>query len=221
LTFRFIRIDDALRADHYYLTTADECYCLGDYHPHSGYQAGSINNLISNFKKPVDRRGRPEYRYKEQAITDVGRYVREGLRPEALPNCTFIPIPPSKAKSDPLYDDRAVRALRSGQPPLDVRELILMRQSTRAHHEYEAGEKRPTPEGLYELLAIDPSCLKAPLRQTVVIFDDLLTTGTHFKACQRLVRENTPAETRVIGLFIGRRRLPSVEEMFEDLTGGG
>ena len=220
MTFRFIKIDEALLGDHYYLTAADECYYLGDYHPHGGYQAGPINQLISNFKKPVSKRGRPEYRYKLQAIAQVGRYIREGIRPEALAGSTFIPIPPSKAKSDPDYDDRAVRALSSGQPTLDVRELFVARKSTRAHHEYQQGEKRPTPDELYDLLAIDQACLTAPLKGTVMIFDDLLTAGTHFKACQRHVLEHAGPGTRVIGLFIGRRKPPSIEDMFEDLTAG-
>lgn len=219
MTFRLIRIDEALRRDHAYLTVDDECYCLGDYQPGAGYQGGPVNNMISNFKKPVTKRGRAEYRYKEQAIAWAGQVVRQVVSSDALPNCTFVPVPPSKARDDPLYDDRLVRALMSGQPVLDVRELIMMRESTRAHHEYAQGERRPTPDDLYELLAVDAACLNPPLKGTVIIFDDLLTNGTHFKACKRIVLEQA-AGTSVIGLFIGRRKLPSAEEMFSDLTGG-
>ena len=59
----------------------------------------------------------------------------------------------------------------------------------RAHHEYAAGEKRPTPDELYANLAVDQSRLTQPLKATVVLFENLLTNGTHFKACQRLLNE--------------------------------
>lgn len=220
MTFRLIAIDDALRREHYYLTADDECYCLGEYIPRGGYIAGPVNSMISNFKKPVTRRGLPEYRHKENDIVRAGQLVRSILNADAPGTCTFIPIPPSKARGDPLYDDRLARALRSGQPALDVRELLFMRQSMRAHHEYAEGERRPTPEDLYQLLAIDETCLQQPLRPTVFLFDDVLTNGTHFKAGKRLILERAPG-CRVVGLFVGRRKLPPSEaEDFESVFSG-
>ena len=214
MTFRLIQIDDAVRGDHAYLTAEDECYCLGEYQSRAGYGAGPVNSMISNFKKPVTKRGLPEYRHKEADILRAGRILRGVLSNEAPATCTFIPMPPSKAKSDPLYDDRLVRVLTAGLPALDVRELFLMRQSTRSHHEYAAGEKRPTPDSLYGLLAIDEACLVQPLQQTVFIFDDVLTNGTHFKACKRLLVERVPA-CKIVGLFIGRRKLAPAADDFE------
>lgn len=214
MTFRLIQIDDAVRGDHAYLTAEDKCYCLGEYQSRGGYGAGPVNSMISNLKKPVTKRGLPEYRHKESDIVRAGQLVRSILSEEAPANCTFVPMPPSKAKTDPLYDDRLVRVLMTGQPALDVRELFVMRQSTRAHHEYAAGEKRPTPDSLYGLLTIDETCLVQPLRPTVFIFDDVLTNGTHFKACKRLLLERVPA-CKVVGLFIGRRKLPPAGDDFE------
>lgn len=212
MTFRLIKIDDALRREHYYLAADDDCYCLGEYHPGEGYQAGPVNSMISNLKKPVTKRGLAEYRYKEQDIIRAGTLVRSILSAEAPGSCTFIPIPPSKTKNDPLYDDRLVRVLNSGQPTLDVRELFLTNQSTRAHHEYLEGEKRPTPDDLCKLLVIDESCLVPPLKPTVFLFDDVLTSGTHFKACKRLLLERIPG-CNVVGLFIGRRKRPPPSEV--------
>lgn len=167
--------------------------------------------MISNFKKPVTKRGLAEYRHKEADIVRAGKLVRGVLSVDAPATCTFVPITPSKAKTDPLYDDRLVRVLMTGQPQLDVRELFVMRQSTRAHHEYAEGERRPTPDQLYDLLAIDESCLVIPLKPTVVIFDDVLTNGTHFKASKRRLLECVPT-CNIIGLFIGRRKCPPPEE---------
>jgi hypothetical protein len=66
----------------------------------------------------------------------------------------LVPIPPSKAKGDALYDDRLVRMVRGirVQPQLDVRELVLQRASTVAVHDQ---ENRPTPEQIQANYAID------------------------------------------------------------------
>lgn len=216
MTFRLIKIDETLRRDHRYLTDDDDCYCLGEYFPRGGYKAGPVNSMISNFKKPVTKRNLAEYRHKENDIFRAGQLVRKVFNEGALAQCTFIPVPPSKAKSDPLYDDRLVQVLRTGQPALDVRELLVLNASTRAHHEFAEGEKRPTPDDLYALLSIDPSYLIKPLNGTVFVFDDVLTNGTHFKACKRKILECEPS-AKVVGLFIGRRKPPELD--FEAIFG--
>lgn len=212
MTFRLIQIDDAVRGEHCYLTADDDCYCLGEYQPRAGYQAGPVNSMISNFKKPVTKKGLPEYRHKENDIIRAGQMIRSVLSAEAPNTCTFIPVPPSKAKADPLYDDRLVRVLRQGNPVLDVRELLTKTASTRPLHDYGPGEKRMTPDDLYPLIGIDEACLSTPLKQTVFLFDDLLTNGTHFKACKRRLLERVPG-CKVVGLFIGRRKVPPQSEV--------
>ena len=174
--------------------------------------------MIWNIKKPLSKRGLPEYRHKEAGIVRVGQLVRSILSAEAPATCTFVPVPPSKSKTDPLYDDRLVRALQSGAPPLDIRELFTMRQSTRAHHEYVGSERRPTPDDLYALLELDERCLSSALKPTVFIFDDVLTNGTHFKACKRLLLERVPT-CKVVGLFVGRRKpilTIGTDDLFDD-----
>jgi hypothetical protein len=212
--FRVIRIDEAIRNDHYYLTADDECFCLGEYQPRGGFNAGPVNNLISNYKKSVTKYGRPEYVHKEKAIMTVASLVQGVINENAIRTCTVVPIPPSKVKTDPLYDDRLSRSLRAVDPNLDVRELLVTKQSMRAHHEFEAGEKRPTPDDLYTMLGIDETCLKSPVKETIILFDDLLTNGTHFKACKRLIQERLP-DHAVIDLFIGRAKRPDVFSDFD------
>lgn len=211
---RAVIIDDALRDQHYYLTKDDVCYFLGEYEPRGGFNAGKINSLILNYKKTLDKRGLPEYHYKEEAIKKVSRFLESVFDEESIKGCTVVPIPPSKAKTDPLYDDRLVRSLRAVDPNLDVREILIAKKTTRPHHEFQAGEKRPTPEGLYEVLSIDESCLKTPVKPVIILFDDLLTNGTHFKACKRLLNERLPNH-QVIGLFIGRSKRASVLDDFD------
>lgn len=205
LIYRLIEIDDALRGEHAYLLPDDVCYCMGEYQPRAGFKASEINNLISNLKKSVTKRGTPEYRFKDSAIIQANVMLRRAFGPGGAESCTFIPIPPSKIANDPLYDDRLVRVLKGGNPPLDVRELLSMRESVRAHHEFAQGEKRPTVDDLYDLLMVNDACLEVALKHKVILFDDVLTNGTHFKACKRKILDRIPG-THIIGLFIGRRK---------------
>lgn len=207
--FRVIRIDESLRQDHPYLASDDECFCLGEYHPRGGFNAGPVNNLISNFKKSVTKRGLPEYDHKERAILKVADLVKGVINAKAIKTCTVVPIPSSKAKTDSLYDDRLVRSLRGVNSDLDIRELLVTKQSMRAHHEFKAGEKRPTPAQLYSMLGVDESCLQTPVKNTIILFDDLITNGTHFKACKKLLTERLP-DCTIVGLFIGRVKRPEV-----------
>lgn len=209
-SFRLIKIDEALRKDHCYLTVDDECYCLGEYTPRGNYTAGPVNNLIFNFKKPVDRKGLPQYRYKTNAIREVAGHISKVLRPETAQYSLFVPIPPSKHKTDPLYDDRMTQALQAVPQRLNIRELVESTVSTKAHHEMAEGEPRPGPDALYKTLAINRALLTNLPSNKIVLVDDILTNGTHFKACKRLIQEHIPG-CEVIGLFIGRCKWPDVD----------
>jgi hypothetical protein len=57
-----------------------------------------------------------------------------------------------------------------------------------------------------------------PLKQALVVFDDVLTTGKHFKCCERRLREVVPAYVPILGVFIARRMLPDATAEFEDIT---
>ena len=118
---RLTEVDDLTRPDHSYLTEDDHCYFIGEYTARQGFAYSATNSLILNFKKTLDRRGRPEWRYKERALQTSAAAFRRALNPEALDGLTFVPVPPSKAKGDPLYDDRLTRMLRAirPEPPLD------------------------------------------------------------------------------------------------------
>ena len=199
---RLTEVDDLIRPDHSHLTADDACYFIGEYTAYRGYAHSDTNHLIFNFKKSVDRRGRPEWRYKEQAIRTAAAAFRRALSPKDLDRLTFVPVPPSKAKGDPLYDDRLTRmlgAVRPG-PPLDIRELIVQTASTDAVH---ARDVRPAPEQIQALYRIDET-LAGPVCGVIAVDDDVLTTGAHFRAAKSVLSARFP-EAAVIGLFIARR----------------
>jgi hypothetical protein len=65
------RIDELTRSDHSYLTATDECWFLREYTAGAGYAHSATNDLISNFKKPVAKKGGPEWKYKTLAIQQI------------------------------------------------------------------------------------------------------------------------------------------------------
>ena len=213
---RLTQVDELTLPDHYYLTAADTCYFLGEYTARGGWQESKTNSLIYNFKKSVEKRGEDQWRYKEQAIRQSAEAFRRAIKAEWFNTATLIPIPPSKAKTDPLYDDRLTRMLKAirPQPPLDIRELIVQKTSTEAVHNSSTRLRPETLEPLYEI----EQSLTIPQPQVIGLFDDVLTTGTHFKAAQSLLNKAFP-DVRIIGLFIARRvpETIDVEDFFENL----
>jgi hypothetical protein len=200
---RLTEIDDLSRPDHSYLSAADNCYFLGEYTARKGFAFSVTNQLIINLKKGMDRRNRPEWPYKARAIRTAAEALRASFTDDARGTLTFVPIPPSKAKGDPLYDDRLLQVLRGiwpDQAATDIRELILQPVSTDAVHDR---EDRPTPAQLEARYVIDRQLLQPP-PQTIAVLDDVITTGAHFVAVRNLLRREF-ADTKIVGLFIARR----------------
>lgn len=85
---------------------------------------------------------------------------------------------------------------------LDARLLLRQTVSTRADHRT---ARRSSGAYLHSLLRVDVDAMRErPLRQRVMLFDDFLTSGKHFKRCQRRLRE-LDAKVPVCGVFFARR----------------
>lgn len=199
---RLTKIDDLTRPDHSYLTAADECYFLGEYTARKGFAFSATNHLIFNLKKGMERRGRPEWPYKAVAIQRAAEAIRAALNDRARQTLTFVPVPPSKAKTDPLYDDRLLQVLGGIWPgqSVDLRELVVQPVSTPAVHDR---DERPKPAELEARYVIDRSLLR-PAPQVIAVIDDLVTTGAHFVAVRNMLRRVLP-DIHIVGIFIARR----------------
>lgn len=160
----------------------------------------------------MDRRGTSEWRYKGIAINESARLLRSAIKAEA--QLTMVPIPPSKAKTDPLYDDRIVQILAAACEgrASEYRELILQRESVMAAH---MSDVRPTPDELAANYQINEAAAQPPPK-TVLLLDDVLTTGCHFKASQRVLHERFP-NANIFGIFIARRVPKSVDLEFTNI----
>ncbi len=199
---RLTKIDDLTRPDHSYLAPADVCYFLGEYTARKGFAFSATNRLIFNLKKGMERRGRPEWPYKAAAIQSVADALRTALNDKARQTLTFVPVPPSKAKTDPLYDDRLLQVLHGIWPGqmIDVREMIVQPQSSDAAHDR---DQRPKPSELEARYVIERGLLR-PKPRVLAVVDDLVTTGAHFVAIRNMLRREFP-DIPVMGIFIARR----------------
>ncbi len=184
------------------LAEEDRCYFFGEYTAREGYSYSDTNSLILNFKKPMTRKGQPEWPYKRRAILRVVDMFKHLLPGEWLARMTLVPIPPSKVKSHPEYDDRMLQVLRMLGHDLDVRELILQHRSTKAFHE---SDHRLGLQELFDNYRIDESAAQ-PAPEGIALFDDVLTNGTHFKAAQAVLQNRYPG-IDVVGVFIARRAI--------------
>lgn len=197
------KIDALYLTQHHRLIEEDECFYMLSYTPHESFDLNEHNSIICNLKKTMDRKGRTEWKYKQQAIKQCAKFLQEvDITKVFTENITIVPIPPSKCKSDPKYDDRLIRVLQEAfHDDLDIRELITQQESTNADH---LQENRRSPAEIKKNYVFNKE-LAEGAKEIIIIFDDVLTTGAHFVAAKEFIKENMPHINSVKGLFIARR----------------
>ena len=222
LPSRLSLIGDLERPDHVHLPADAVCYFWGEYtpYPNTGglkWNFSPTNRLISNLKKKMDVRGTGQWTYKVAAINQVATAFAAMYNWPVLlaMNVAFIPIPPSKARTDPMYDPRMLEILNkmaaSQKVQLDIRDCLSSDGRYAASHET---DDRPTPEQLYDALTFSPQEGKPGVRPGLIfLYDDMLTTGAHFVAASRKLREIFPGVS-IFGNFGSRRLLPKAEDVF-------
>lgn len=176
-----------------YLSADDICYFAREFISHGGYTAGVGNDVISNFKKQVSYKGTPSWKYKLAAIEQFAKEL-DMLIPD---NVYITSMPSSKTPDHPEYDPRLEQTLdklKLIKPTINIVKPFANINSREALHQ---GGVTRTPELIYGNL----KWLGLPTHiDNLIIIDDVLTTGSNFKACQRLLVENSPG-TCLIGIF--------------------
>jgi len=206
---RVQRIDANTIGDHAFLTPADECYYVFEKTAHRDYSFSTPNSVISNIKKKPSDRGKRGFEYK---AIDIGRcsvWLRALISAEWLKTGTLVPVPPSKAKDHPDYDDRIIqicKGIGTAAVPVDVRELVIQTKSFEADHTKKLGEKRITVAELIDAYEINEAAANPPPK-AIAIVDDMLTAGKHFRAMHTKLSARFPG-IRIFGLFIARRVSP-------------
>lgn len=201
-SLRFQKIDDTTRELHSYLTAEDRVLYLREFTSRKGFGFSDTNKRISNLKKKRTDGG---YSYKADAIASCAAEMQAAIPPSFIAKATIVPVPPSKVATDPGYDDRMLQVCRgivARAGAGDVREIVKQIVSTAAAHEL-GDRPRPRIDDLVANYEIDETVAE-PAPSIIAIVDDVLTSGTHFKAMQRVLRRRYPS-VQIIGLFIARR----------------
>jgi len=183
-----------------WLDENDFCLYAREYTPNAGYQESQTNDLILNFKKSVERRGKREWQYKEEAIH---RFASE--LSVIIGNEEFIvaPIPCSMCSNDPLYDprlDQTLSLLKSQyNNQLEIIHPIIRKETVPAKHA-STGRRNPSLD-LQSLEWVGSEAEETP--ELIVLIDDVITTGSTFKACKTLIQSNIQ-NCKVAGIFWAR-----------------
>ncbi len=172
----------------------DKCYYFMEKEA-EGYTASTANNLINNFKKPVDRRGKSEWVYKERAIkVFTGDLCDLNLSHPY----TVIPAPTSKPRGHADWDDRLDKVVEGFalckddvviEKALDTA-IVLIPAHLGGSRNIDDIKSHTVWNGIGDLKG-----------DTVILVDDVLTTGSHFKAWKEFIMQNDPRVKNVIGLF--------------------
>jgi predicted amidophosphoribosyltransferase len=102
------------------------------------------------------------------------------------------------------FDNRMMFALEKASAQfsnVDRRELILCKESFQSSHL--SGTSRPSKDTLKNNMEINEDEVE-DLRDHIILFDDIITAGAHFKACKELIQERFPTK-KITGVFIARR----------------
>ena len=181
--------------------------------PKKGYSYGKFNQLIFNLKKPASRKNEADYKYKEKAIREVSVLLSSALKEKRTRKAVFVPVPTSKEKTDQEYDDRLLQVLNGVGPKLNIKEVIRRKRLTRPLHSLGPGGIRPACDKMKKDLCIDQEFAsdQIPPCKIFVLFDDVRTTGAHFRVCHDLLREHFP-DNRIIGLVVALSKWPDDED---------
>jgi hypothetical protein len=198
------KIDDSTAGDHSWLTSSDQCYYIWEYTARKGHGFSLANNFVWNLKiKPSAIDKSPlRYCHKLEAIAHASQALRTFITREfAETLATFIPIPGSKAVTDPEYDNRLHKVLATAFNGwnADVRDMLRLKHSTPADHE---SAERLAFDELLAITELQGSFDSAP-RQVIVIVDDVLNSGKHFKVAQSLIQDRYPS-AEIRGVFLAR-----------------
>lgn len=202
---RLRRVGPQFRHQHSYIEPSDECWVIADYRGGTCSDR-EIDQLIFDWKRAptasqLNVRSR---RSKQHAISTVASVLRRCCHREWAENATWCPIPTSAVIGSANYDDRLWRTVCTAFKGYDLDLRILLHQTTSTAADHVAA-RRLSSDQLYEILQVDVCALvERALRQRIILFDDILTSGKHFKCCQRRLHEVVP-KVAVCGLFFARR----------------
>lgn len=184
----------------------DECYFYMIYTPGGGFQASQANSRIYNFKATEQNPKKP-LKYIQESRREFAKDLKPAIQtilnlsPANTTSLAFIPT--SKHRQDPNYNgnfEEVCKYLKDEfkdmlliETPV---EIIKSRQSSAIATGHRGREYIEQLKSNFKWKGLK---YKANI---LVLFDDVLTTGSHFKAIKEVIEANIQSEPlRIIGLF--------------------
>jgi predicted amidophosphoribosyltransferase len=171
------------------------------YTARAGFQYSDSNQLIFNLKKDPKAK-EAELVHKRKAIQQFASEltVLLGGRTDGPP-FYLIPIPSSKTPSHSEFDNRldeVARLVCDAVPRAKYCPILVRRSDISQAHKAEAERD---PEVTYASVEVDLSLYSGQIEsKSLVLVDDVLTTGATFTGCRRRVLEAIPG-SKVSGIF--------------------
>jgi hypothetical protein len=184
-------LEGPMLADHAYLEPSDECYFLWEYY--AGLADDPTTRLIRDFKLKPGMKSEHKAAAMHRAASALSVVIPETWRSHGL----FVPMPPSKCAGHADYDGRLLKLLYWVRPALSNVRGILQTRTDGA-----ALQKGISPfERAANMIVTSDS--QTPKAETLILVDDVLTSGAHFKAAS-LVLNRIYRPRKIIGLFLAR-----------------
>ena len=188
------KIDVGQSLPYYLNIPGDECYYAREYVSKGGFSASEANQLISNFKIDPSNRNSKRWYYKEQAIRQFAAELAQTLNQDV----TVAAIPSSTPIGHPDYDcrmdDMFAELCRSRSDITVVSAVTITQQITPSHQ----GGPR-SPQTIYPFYRWNSPLLA---QNAIVFIDDVISSGAHYKACERVVNKIARAAKRPVAAIV-------------------
>ncbi|MGG6297910.1 hypothetical protein ACQ4M4_26245 [Leptolyngbya sp. AN02str] len=170
-----------------------------------GYQYSETNQLILNLKIRQDdiKRNPQRLQYKQRAIQQFAQEVSALLRDRLEPKLSLIlvPMPPSKERSEPEYDDRVEQVVKAVAESIEGVRWMPLIYTAKSMESYHLRSDGRNPNDIYLAMQLDEAiALHCKSNDIIALVDDVLTSGAHFTAARNRVHERLP-DALVIGIF--------------------
>lgn len=166
---------------------------------HGGYSMSEANQKISNLKIPMSCKETGRWYYKQTAIQnfacDLAKFTM-GFK--TLEGLAFVPMPPSKRRDDPDYDDRVFCACLTASTHTKIPTFDILEQKT-SHKPYHEGNTTRNIEMIQSNLLVAEDAIPDDI-YAIILVDDVLTTGAHFVACSNVIESAYPTKI-ICGAF--------------------
>jgi hypothetical protein len=189
-----------------HLEPSDRCWFLRDLLVDRGsaarpWELSQSNQLVYDLEiKPLQRGNAPLWAKKMAAIETFAQELARNIQRSLL----FAAIPGSKIPGHPEHDDRLDLVLIRAQqinPNIQIARPLRRTQSIDATH---TRSGRRSPSDHIPSLAFTSLQITVP-EAAIFLIDDVLTSGSTFKACQQIIRTARP-DLEIAGIFWARRK---------------